>query len=121
MALTRLPDGNWFAAGRGYGGTNGTRTLPGFGGADGYAVRLATDECRLAAPPQTTGEIAQQGFRLTLTGLTNLWYRIERSPDLVRWGTLSTSRGAAAPVSLTDSEATNILHRFYRARIIASP
>ncbi|MFN0066539.1 MAG: hypothetical protein ACKVYV_02785 [Limisphaerales bacterium] len=120
-ALARLPDGSWFAAGRGLGGTNGTRTQPGFGGADGYAARLADDEGRLAAPPQTVEEIAGQGFRLTLTGVSNLWYRVERSPDLVRWGTLATYLGAAGPLPLTDAEATNLLRRFYRARVVAAP
>lgn len=121
MALARLPDGSLFAAGRGFGGTNGTRTVPGFGGSDGYAVRLAEDEGRLAVPPQTPGEIEQLGLRLSFTGLTNLWYRLERSPDLIRWGTLTTIRGGGTPTSVTDLEAASIPRRFYRARLISPP
>ncbi|HMO63871.1 MAG TPA: hypothetical protein PKE47_01360 [Verrucomicrobiota bacterium] len=120
-ALVQLADGSWFLTGRGLGGTNGTRTVPGFGGADGYAVRLADDEGRLAAPTQTAEEIAAQGFRLTLTGVSNLWYRVERSPDLVRWGALATNQGVGGPHPLTDEEATNILRRFYRTRLLATP
>jgi hypothetical protein len=120
-ALAQLADGSWFAAGGGFGGTNGTRTAPAFGGADGYAVRLAADEGRLAAPAQTAAEVAAQGFRLTLTGVSNLWYRVERSPDLVRWGALATNLGTGGPQPLTDAEATNILRRFYRARLLAAP
>jgi hypothetical protein len=120
-ALTRLGDGTWFAVGRGLEGTNGTRTLPGFGGADGYAVRLAADEGRLGVPRQSAGDIAANGLRLTLEGVPGLWYRIERSPNLLNWGTLSNRQAAPGPLLLTDPEAASAARRFYRARLVAAP
>lgn len=85
-ALAQLPDGSCFLVGRGQEGTNGNRTLPGFGGDDGYAVRLASDEGRLTSAPQTGAEIGRSGFRFTLVGQSNLSCRIERSPNLINWG-----------------------------------
>jgi len=120
-AMARLSDGSYFLAGHGREGTNGNRTLSGYGGDDGYAVRLASDEGRLLAIPQTGAEIEQAGLRFTLTGQSNLWYRVERSPNLINWGLLSTHRAGAASLSLTDWEATNALRRFYRARLVSAP
>ncbi len=120
-ALAQLPDGSYFLVGRGQEGTNGNRTLPGFGGDDGYAVRLASDEGRLTSAPHTAAEIGRSGFRFTLVGQSNLSYRIERSPNLINWGLLSTQQAGGAPLSLTDWEATNVLRRFYRARLVPAP
>ena len=120
-ALALLSDGSYFLAGRGREGTNGNRTLTGYGGEDGIAVRLASDEGRLLAGPQTDSEIAQSGFRFSLIGQSNLWYRVERSPNLINWGLLSTHQVGAAPLLLTDGEATNVVRRFYRARLISAP
>lgn len=57
-----------------------------------------------------------QGFGLTLFGEAGRSYVIEGSTNLVDWTVLVTFTNAVGPQPFLDSEATNFVQRFYRAR-----
>jgi hypothetical protein len=64
----------------------------------------------LAAP--TVG-----GFHLNLTGITSSNYVIYASSNMINWTPISTNSGLSGVVDFTDTTATNIPSRFYRAQL----
>ena len=58
-----------------------------------------------------------QGFNLQLSGPAGSNYVIEASTDLKTWVPISTNAAPSGTVSYTDTAATNMVLRYYRARI----
>ena len=63
-----------------------------------------------------TGKVAN-GFKITLSAPAGSNVVIQASVDLAHWNSLSTNTAAGGSVSFTDTAATNMNARFYRARI----
>jgi hypothetical protein len=57
------------------------------------------------------------GFNLQLSGPSGSNYVIEASTDLNSWTPISTNAAPGGSVTYTDTAATNLLSRFYRARL----
>jgi Immunoglobulin I-set domain len=57
------------------------------------------------------------GFKLQLSGPAGSNYVIQASTDLKNWIPISTNAAPTGSVSYTDSAATNLSFRYYRAKI----
>lgn len=55
-------------------------------------------------------------FQLTISGIPGQTYTTEASTNLQNWTAIATNIAPADLFNITDSESTNILHRFYRER-----
>lgn len=55
-------------------------------------------------------------FRLTVLGISNQTYAAEFSTNLTSWSAFATNVAPANTFNITDTTATNVLLRFYRAR-----
>ena len=66
--------------------------------------------------PQSAQSILTNGFRLLLTGPTNVSYAVERSINFTSWTAFQTSLVTSIPFEFKDSTASNAPLRFYRAR-----
>jgi hypothetical protein len=99
---------------------DGTKTVPGFGSADIWIVKLVPDSLlstpQLQASPTAAAGILSSGFRLLLEGVSNRNYVVEASTDLIIWSAIQTNRLSASSVAFLDTAATNLPSRFYRAR-----
>ncbi len=74
---------------------------------------------RLAAYlPQSAPSIGTNGFRLMLTGPTNVFYALERSTNFTSWTAFQTGLVTSTPYEFKDRTASNASFRFYRARRI---
>ncbi|MBI4324892.1 MAG: hypothetical protein HY674_06475 [Chloroflexi bacterium] len=60
-------------------------------------------------------------FRFTVTGVPGLSFAIQTSTNLADWIEATNFVLPAATLEVTDSEATNHAHRFYRAVILQNP
>jgi len=63
-----------------------------------------------------TGMVAN-GFKIQLSGPAGSNYVIQASNDLKNWTSISTNAAPAGSVSYTDTAATNLPSRYYRAKI----
>jgi uncharacterized repeat protein (TIGR03806 family) len=59
----------------------------------------------------------QSGVHLRIDGEAGRSYVIEASQDLVQWTNIATVQNITGSVSFTDTSATNLPQRYYRARI----
>jgi hypothetical protein len=71
-----------------------------------------------ALQPQTAQSIQTDGFRLFLSGPTNLSYALDRSMDLTNWTSVQTSLVTFDPFEFQDTTASNAPLGFYRARLV---
>ena len=81
-----------------------------------FAAGLLTLE---SVPTVVSGRHLPNGhFHMTLTGVPGRAYLIHASEDLDSWETLATiTTDLAGALEFTDMQATNLPHRFYRARL----
>lgn len=70
----------------------------------------------LTAPAQSAAQIAQDGFRLTLSGDLPGLRLIEATDDLSNWQLIETINYTGGQVEMVDSNARGLPRRFYRAR-----
>lgn len=63
-----------------------------------------------------TGMVAN-GFKIQLSGPAGSNYVIQASTDLKNWTSISTNTAPAGTVSYTDTAATNLPFRYYRAKL----
>jgi uncharacterized repeat protein (TIGR02543 family) len=66
--------------------------------------------------PQTAQEIRTNGFRLYLTGPTNVSYAIERTTNFTTWTSFQTNLVTSNRFEFRDRSASNSLFRAYRSR-----
>lgn len=108
-------------AGIASGPADGNRTAPSFGDSDFWVVKLAPDDLslapRLTVPAQSSAEITTFGFEMILTGVSNHWYQVEYSTNLISWNLLNATQAAGIPLKIRDSVTTHLPRRFYRARL----
>ena len=87
----------------------------GFGSATSTVARLS-----IAGPPWllpltiSTGAIPE----ITLSGVVGHVYEIEGTPDLIDWVVVSRFTNSLGQQTVTDPDATNSMHRFYRGRLV---
>ena len=70
-----------------------------------------------AVPPvlfTPSGYLSNGWFNLEAAGMGGGNYILQGSTDLVDWVSLSTNVAPASPFNLSDPQATNYPHRFYR-------
>jgi hypothetical protein len=107
-------------------------------GASGYAIisgmqivqralvtlsSSSAEETWSTLPPRTLPKLAVaasslsvEGYKFSLSGDPGLSYSIEASTDLINWAPLETVTNGSGGLSWVDSAATNLSHRFYRAK-----
>ena len=115
--------GGWrrIAAAKNFGrGTNGFVQLSNDAGDVGKVV--LADAVRFAFAPAAPRfdliTVLPDGrVRLTLSGDTGFTYALEASTNLVNWLTLTNLANLGGTVEFIDAEATNLLARYYRARL----
>ncbi len=71
-----------------------------------------------AYQPQSTESIYANGFRLLLSGPTNVSCAVERSTNLTNWTAFQTNLVTSNQFEFRDWTASNAPYRFYRARRI---
>jgi hypothetical protein len=96
----------------------GNKTSQHYGAMDFWIVKLALPAPQLRTIAQTQTEIQQGGYRLFVSGASNLTYVTELSSDLMNWGPLQTNRLTGTELPISDTTAGSGPHRFYRARIL---
>lgn len=91
-------------------------------GSDALLTKLAPDA--LTRPPilrvasQSYSSMTNTGFRMSLMGSSNVAYKIEVSSDLNNWTPMQTNLLTGQDEQIIDLEATNDVHRSYRATIL---
>jgi PKD repeat protein len=73
------------------------------------------------ALPNLSADMKGGQLQLQLRGASNQIYRIEASSNLVNWTTLAQRAGGPGTVSITDSQAGQFAHRYYRVVPPAQP
>ena len=121
-------DGGLLIAGLSSSPISGSRTIPKYGSADGWVLKLAPENLstnvQVCIGSTTPLSIPQDGFRVRMSGPTNLIYSLESSVDLITWTGMipdehmgATQKGTHL-VEIRDWGATNAgVRKFYRARV----
>lgn len=92
------------------------------GGCDALLTKFAPDALTrppiLRVAPQSFSSMTNTGFRMALSGSSNVAYRIEVASELGNWRPLQTNVLTGQEEQIVDWEATNDVHRAYRATIL---
>ena len=117
-SLQHTADGGFVFGGGSDSSPGGNKTSANFGSYDFWVVKQAPDAARLRVVPQTAIEIRQNGFRLSLFGVSNNVYRSEYTSNWITWVPFQTNQITATEMSVLDRGATNAPQRHYRARLL---
>jgi hypothetical protein len=116
--IQQTPDGGFILGGTSYSASGGNKTSGSLGEADFWVLKSAPEQPKMHSVSQSVDEIRSVGYRMVLTGIPNLVYRTEYSTNLSDWLPLQTNRLQSQEVEFVDSDSTNSLNRFYRARLL---
>jgi hypothetical protein len=97
-----------------------TWTLSGVGAGDWASVALALKPAAIAVSlvaSEAGMGMTANGFTFGLSGPSGSTFVIEASTDLQNWTPISTNTAPTGKVSCTDTAATNLPFRYYRAKI----
>jgi hypothetical protein len=70
---------------------------------------------RLAPAIAEITPLPDKSMQLSLSGVSNLDYRLDASTDLVNWSVLATFSNISGAARIVDTNASNYTQRFYRA------
>jgi len=81
------------------------------------AQPVAAEQVVLFVPAQTPESLQNIGFKIVVTGPSNMVCVAERSEDLVSWQPFETNACFGIERSIVDRTVSNLGSRFYRIRI----
>lgn len=94
---------------------DGNKIWPCIGGMDAWVIKTGPDVVLLRSLVQSPDQIRAQGFRLLLSGPTNV-YAVEYSTNLAQWDLLQHATLSSNVMEIVDPAAANSPQRAYRAR-----